>query len=544
MDDGVIIVLDYDNICRLCLQTRGALSDIFSGDLDDDTPSLHNQIADITDVPISITDNLPKKICHKCRYIVELCYELRTTVIKSNKLLCDSIETNDLIDEVAQAIKMTSGNVDFCSNENLTDLIANQSEEADETLLEDEIKSTKKSKRKDIKLNYFKDIDFHDDIKKELCPESGDMVIECKMEMSEDFDAKLEAERKEYVSSKDVVLDEIRIDDNESSEVNLLPELSDDGGSDGLMIRQKDIGLNDRPTKQQTCQLCLEVFSDRSSLISHVAEHYNDTNLVSYLSISKPFICQDCNINFTTKMDLIIHHREHLEINPYMCKIIGCNFDIRTKEALRHHMYTHAVKKFVCNQCGARYRRKVEMMRHKVRHLDEGRQFRCGLCFVICKNRLSLKAHLKNHENGRRFKCDFPGCPKAFFSNSDLTIHLRSHSNDKCFKCPSCICAYISRSQLNRHLRRHEKPGPTKCDKCSEIFDDYGSFCNHRIATHGEWQPHRCKGCNQGYQSEQQLQKHLTRCKVAMKMRTMSTDAMDISMEDVETSDLTYLINT
>lgn len=254
----MIIVLDYDNICRLCLQTRGALSDIFSGDLDDDTesPSLHNQIADITDIPvssvlsvyinklprkralqyspflqISITDNLPKKICHKCRYIVELCYDLRITVIKSNKLLCDSIETNDLIDEVAQAIKMTSGNVDFCSNSNLTDLIADQSEEADETLLVDEIKSTKKTKRKDIKLNYFKGLDFHDNIKKELCPESGDMVIECKMEISEDFDAKLEEDRKEYVSSKDVTLDEIRINDNQSSEVNLLPELSDDGES-------------------------------------------------------------------------------------------------------------------------------------------------------------------------------------------------------------------------------------------------------------------------------------------------------------------------
>jgi hypothetical protein len=136
--------------------------------------------------------------------------------------------------------------------------------------------------------------------------------------------------------------------------------------------------------------------------------------------VTKPFNCQECHHNFMLKIDLITHHRKHLDINPYMCKIPGCNFDIRSRvcdfrsqkeyfsshrllqEALRHHMYTHALKKFVCNLCGARYRRKVEILRHRVRHMDEGRQFRCGLCWVICKNRLSLKAHLKNHEIGRR----------------------------------------------------------------------------------------------------------------------------------------------
>lgn len=105
-------------------------------------------------------------------------------------------------------------------------------------------------------------------------------------------------------------------------------------------------------------------------------------------------------------------------------------------------------------------------------------------------------------------------------------------------------------------MRRHEKPGSTKCDKCSEVFEDYGSFCNHRITTHGEWQPYRCKGCNQGleilnslffwylniliiflyfrYQSEQQLEKHLNQCKVALNMRSMIS--LDVSVEDVETS--------
>lgn len=295
---------------------------------------------------ISPSDNLPKKICHKCRYIVEICYDLRNTAIKSNKLLCDSVEAVELMDEVAQAIKMTSGNVDFCNNDALSDLITNHDEDTDQ-LLEEEIKSVKKSKRKENKLNFFKNMDLNDDVKKELCPESGDMVTECKME----FNDKGNDEKRSYTSSKDVVLDEIKIDSN--IEVQLSSNMSDDGASGIVMTEkliystflvflsidyisdsimpQKELGLCDKPTKQIACQLCLKTFVDRSSLLAHVDNHYFNSNLLPYFSISRPFLCQDCNLNFTTKTDLIIHHREHLDINPYTCKVAGCHFDIKTK---------------------------------------------------------------------------------------------------------------------------------------------------------------------------------------------------------------------
>lgn len=172
---------------------------------------------------------MPKKICHKCRYIVEICYDLRNTAIKSNKLLCDSVEAVELMDEVAQAIKMNSGNVDFCNNEALSDLIINHDEDTDQLLIDD-IKSTKKSKRKENKLNFFKNMDLNDDVKKELCPESGDMVTEYKME----YEDKGNEEKKSYTSSKDVVLDEIKIDSN--IEVQLSSNMSDDGASGIISI--------------------------------------------------------------------------------------------------------------------------------------------------------------------------------------------------------------------------------------------------------------------------------------------------------------------
>lgn len=51
---------------------------------------------------ICVTDSLPGKICHKCRYVVELSYELRSTVLKSNQLLCDSSHMD--VDTISQAL--------------------------------------------------------------------------------------------------------------------------------------------------------------------------------------------------------------------------------------------------------------------------------------------------------------------------------------------------------------------------------------------------------------------------------------------------------
>lgn len=51
MDDGLIIVLDYDKICRLCLQTKGVMSDIF---VKDDEVPLTMQIKLVTSVEVRI----------------------------------------------------------------------------------------------------------------------------------------------------------------------------------------------------------------------------------------------------------------------------------------------------------------------------------------------------------------------------------------------------------------------------------------------------------------------------------------------------------
>lgn len=51
MDDGLIIVLDYDKICRLCLQAKGVMSDIF---VKDDEVPLTTQIKLVTSVEVRI----------------------------------------------------------------------------------------------------------------------------------------------------------------------------------------------------------------------------------------------------------------------------------------------------------------------------------------------------------------------------------------------------------------------------------------------------------------------------------------------------------
>lgn len=50
MHDKVILVVDYEKICRLCLQSTGAMSDIFENDTEN---SLRNLILHSTGLEVS-----------------------------------------------------------------------------------------------------------------------------------------------------------------------------------------------------------------------------------------------------------------------------------------------------------------------------------------------------------------------------------------------------------------------------------------------------------------------------------------------------------
>ncbi|XP_062986527.1 DNA-binding protein Ikaros isoform X7 [Elgaria multicarinata webbii] len=81
---------------------------------------------------------------------------------------------------------------------------------------------------------------------------------------------------------------------------------------------------------------------------------------------------------------------------------------------------------FQCNQCGASFTQKGNLLRHIKLHSGE-KPFKCHLCNYACRRRDALTGHLRTHSVGKPHKCGY--CGRSYKQRSSLEEHKeRCHS--------------------------------------------------------------------------------------------------------------------
>lgn len=122
---------------------------------------------------------------------------------------------------------------------------------------------------------------------------------------------------------------------------------------------------------------------------------------------------------------------------------------------------------------------------------------------LVLPNNGSSSVTPPRKESKRNDTCEF--CGKVFKNCSNLTVHRRSHTGEKPYKCNLCSYACAQSSKLTRHMKTHGRQG-------KDVYT--------------------CKFCSMPFSVPSTLEKHMRKCVENRNARLiLATDAGDHSSE-------------
>ncbi|XP_055325589.1 zinc finger protein 260-like isoform X2 [Sitodiplosis mosellana] len=255
--------------------------------------------------------------------------------------------------------------------------------------------------------------------------------------------------------------------------------------------------ISEIQTKSYQCDNCDRIFSRKTHLRRHMTIHTDE----------RAFACTSCDKKFRRADHLKIHQNYHAKVKLHTCQ--QCQRSFGRKEHLRRHILNrHTVKTFACTDCDYVAKTAKELNHHRRKSHSEV-SFKCKTCDGKFTSKSELTEHIKTHSNEERpFLCS--ECGMRFIRNDYLLIHMRRHTGEKPYKCRFCESAFPRSTDLRVHERYHTNEKKHTCDLCGKGFQRAYNLTVHMRVHTGE-KPYQCPHCSRSFTQGNDLKAHIRR---------------------------------
>ncbi|XP_022834150.1 zinc finger and BTB domain-containing protein 41-like [Spodoptera litura] len=268
-----------------------------------------------------------------------------------------------------------------------------------------------------------------------------------------------------------------------------------------------------RHYRRYRCLLCRMRFKDKDTAACHVMNDH----------IGQTFECDRCGRGFK-RPQYLKRHVEQYHTKPHRLECAVCLRVFHERGWYRSHIRTHneevkakTVKlPATCTICSRDYKTKSSLKRHLLTH-DHNSY--CRICFVKCKNRITLgehylKEHNEKYEGVAEETC--PHCERVCVTRAMLKRHIqRMHADrTKKYQCDHCQRLYLTKGEVRAHIMWSHMPaeirGGHACP-CGRIFRSPSLLRSHKARFHESQPPprvHQCDHCDKAFANKQVLNRH------------------------------------